>query len=138
MFDERTKSTLHNRLLDNLIKLENSATLRDLQALALNAYSSLCELSPMRRTEVHKLPLNAFLSRLDTITGDCPPERTFNPDEMVWRTSRAQERCLQKMGRNCEIDDGKRRKGIHDWVRDSRANADKLPGWIVTKGKMNR
>jgi hypothetical protein len=108
IFEERTESALHSCLLDNLMKLENRATLQDFQALALNACSFLCEFLPEETSRSSQAAADAFLSRLNTITRDCPPERTFYTDEMVGRPSRAPERCLQKIGRNCEIDGGKR------------------------------
>jgi hypothetical protein len=167
VLNEQIEEAVHEHLVNNFIRPGVGATAQTLQTLALNAYGSLdpsemhaerfCSSyrwssgfqkrwqlslrSPHheRRTKVSDAAVDAFLQRLSTIPDDYPPELVFNMDETAWRLYIPPMKVLAEKGtESVKLRTAKGEKESFTAFGAISADGQKLPLWVVTKGKTDR
>jgi hypothetical protein len=167
VFDEQVEGALHEHLMSNFVTPGVGATVQNLQTLALNAYGSL-EPSQMhtqrfcashswasgfekrwrlslrtphheRRTKVSEAATNAFLQRLNEIPNEYPLDLIFNMDETAWRLYLSPMKGLAEKGsESVKLCSAKGEKESFTAFGAISADGQKLPLWIIAKGKTDR
>jgi hypothetical protein len=167
IFSNEQESSMADFIRKNMIEPGNGPVRADVKILTSNAYSSqnyedfhverFCASSRFIDgfLDRHKLSLHAphverrcnidptfateFLRRLNECPQDYPPDRVFNFDETCWKIFYGPRRVLAPKG--CEAVKLKSLTGEKQSVTAFGAISsagDKLPLWIVTKGRTNR
>jgi hypothetical protein len=155
----------HNK--DNYIDPGVGAVRSTIQTLALNAFGSLpreqlqverfcasstwvddfmerCGLClrfphPERRCKVDQLLVQQFNARLRTASGQYPPNRIFNFDETSWKCYLGPHKVIAEKGTaTVKLNAPRGEKECYTGYGCISAAGDKLPFWVLTKGKTNR
>jgi hypothetical protein len=164
MFDDDAEAFVIDCFKTNYIQLGFEGTRQALDSLCLNSYSStrpdefkrdrFCPSSPFlhglekrhgltmrrshaeRRTEINEAYARYFCDRTNALCEGYPPELVFNLDEICWRLFKAPRWTLEEKGKETV------KLRSHTSQETSLAafggitcNGDKLPLWVVAKGK---
>jgi hypothetical protein len=123
-------------------------TRRALDSLRLNSYSSTPQERHnliMRRPYAEKrMTIDAdyatpFRERMNTLPEDDPLEPVFNMDEMCWRRFETARRVVEEKGKETvKLQSHKSEKTSFTALRGIACSEDKLPLWVIAKGKTKR
>jgi hypothetical protein len=92
-----------------------------------------------RRTTLDEEYAAYFLRRLDTLSNDYPPDLVFNMDETCWRLFEAPRKVLAEKGTEIvKLAGTSSEKTSFTALGGISAAGDKLPLWILAKGKTPR
>ena len=92
-----------------------------------------------RRTALDEDYSAYFLRRLDTLSNNYPPDLVFNMDETCWRLFEAPKKVLAEKGaETVKLSSRTSEKTSFTALGAISAAGDKLPLWVLAKGKTRR